>query len=31
MRILALVSAIWVGLEIVVSIVTRGTSREDRG
>ena len=29
--ILALVSAIWVGLEIVVSIVTRGTSREDRG
>ena len=29
--ILALISAVWVGLEIVVSVITRGTSREDRG
>src|SRR5258708_4278461 len=29
--ILALVSAVWVGLEIVVAIVTGGTSAKDRG
>jgi len=29
--ILALVSAVWVALEIVVGILTRGTSRQDRG
>lgn len=28
--VLALVSAVWVGLEIVVAIVTRGTSAKDR-
>ncbi len=28
---LALVSAVWVGLEIVVAVVTRGTSGKDRG
>lgn len=29
--VLALVSAVWVGLEIVVAFITRGTSRKDRG
>jgi len=28
---LALVSAVWVGLEIVIAVVTRGTSGKDRG
>jgi len=30
-HVLALVSAIWVALEIVVGVLTRGTSRKDRG